>query len=609
MDRYPVPLSTGGTPEPAAPPNEQPSLPGGQPHATNAAGAAFQVAANRLRAMRENMESSADPLGIVAPIAHAHMAWLLHPQELGELWSRFGAELFALQMHTFAKLAKREDKDLVVPQPDDLRFADPVWTNEPQWDLLKQWYLFFTRQIQDALFQTPGLQPKERRRAAFWWRKMLNAVAPTNYLLTNPVAVRKAIETNGASLTRGFNIFMQDLQAGSVRMTSPEDFQVGKNLATTPGAVVFRNRMLELIHYAPMAAQVHATPIVIVTPWINKFYVLDLTSKKSMIQYLLKQGFDVYITSWRNPGADSAQVSFDDYLSDGVDEAVRVARTLSGAKQVHAVGYCIGGTLLATYMAWLNRRYANEAEVPVAHWTLLTTLVDFQSPGDIEVFLDEGSVRWICDLMHSRGFLDGREMATTFRLLRSNSLIWHYVVHGWLYGERPAPFDILYWNMDTTRMPCRMHEFYLREMYLKNNLAKRDALTIAGEQIDLGRIRQPLYGVSAEEDHIAPWRQAFRINSWFKAEKRFVLSSSGHILGIVNPPATPAKRKYWIGTTRRGHTADAWRAEAEERAGSWWEDWSAWLAEKCGPLGAPPPLANDAFPALADAPGTYVLEK
>ena len=512
-------------------------------------------------------------------------------------------------MHTLAKLQKREDKDLVVPQPDDLRFADPVWTREPQWDLLKQWYLFFTRQIQDALFQTPGLNPKERRRAAFWWRKMLNAMAPTNYLLTNPVAVRKAVETRGDSLKRGFNIFMQDMQAGTVRMTSPEDFQVGKNLATTPGAVVFRNRLLELIHYAPVAAQVRATPIVIVTPWINKFYVLDLTSKKSMIQYLLKQGFDVYITSWRNPGADMAQVSFDDYLTEGVSEAVRVARALSGAERVHAVGYCIGGTLLSTYMAWLNRRHANEADVPVAHWTLLTTLVDFQSPGDIEVFLDEGSVRWICDLMRSRGYLDGQQMATTFRLLRSNSLLWHYVVHGWLYGERPAPFDILYWNMDTTRMPARMHEFYLREMYLKNNLAKRDALTIAGEQIDLGRIRQPLYGVSAEEDHIAPWRQTFRINTWFKAEKRFVLSSSGHILGIINPPVTPAKRKYWIGATRRGLTADAWRAEAEERAGSWWEDWSAWLAEKCGPLGAPPALANDAFPALADAPGTYVLEK
>ena len=621
MDRFPAPLSPGGTPQPATPepatpsndqsalPGDQLPAPGGQIHGADAASAAFQVASNRLRAMREYMESSADPLGIVAPLAHAHMAWLLHPQELGELWSRFGAELFALQMHTVAKLAKREDKDLVVPQADDLRFADPAWTREPQWDLLKQWYLFFTRQIQDALFQTPGLMPKERRRAAFWWRKMLNAMAPTNFLLTNPVAVRKAIETRGDSLRRGFNIFMQDMQAGTVRMTSPEDFQVGKNLAKTPGAVVFRNRLLELIHYTPMAAQVHATPIVIVTPWINKFYVLDLTNRKSMIQYLLKQGFDVYITSWRNPGADLSEVSFDDYLTEGVDEAVRVARALSGAERVHAVGYCIGGTLLSTYMAWLNRRCASEAEVPVAHWTLLTTLVDFQSPGDIEVFLDEGSVRWLCDLMRSRGYLDGREMATSFRLLRSNSLVWHYVVHGWLYGERPAPFDILYWNMDTTRMPARMHEFYLREMYLKNNLAKRDALTIAGEQIDLGRIRQPLYAVAAEEDHIAPWRQTFRINSWFKAEKRFVLSSSGHILGIVNPPVTPAKRKYWIGATRRGHTADAWRVEAEERAGSWWEDWSAWLAGKCGPLGAPPPLANDAFPALADAPGTYVLEK
>jgi polyhydroxyalkanoate synthase len=609
MDRYPDLAAPGEAQEPAPPASEQPVAPAEPAFVGGSAGTAFLVAWQRLRAMRENLESFADPLGIVAPLAHAHLAWLLHPQELAELWSRFAANVYALQMHSLARLAKREDKDLVVPQSDDLRFADPVWTREPQWDLLKQWYLFFTRQIQDALFRTPGLAPKERRKAAFWWRKLFNALAPTNFLFTNPVAVRKAIETRGESLLRGFEIFLQDLQAGTVRMTSPEDFQVGRNLATTPGAVVLRNRLLELIHYAPMAPQVRAVPIVIVTPWINKFYVLDLSGRKSMIQYLLRQGFDVYVTSWRNPPAELAKVSFDDYLSEGVHEAVRVARALSGAERVHAVGYCIGGTLLAAYMAWLNRRHADEAQVPVAHWTLLTTLVDFQSPGDIEVFIDEASVRWLCDLMRSRGFLDGHEMATTFRLLRSNSLIWHYVVHGWLYGERPPPFDVLYWNMDTTRMPARMHEFYLREMYLKNNLARRDALTLAGEPIDLSRIRQPMFGVAAEDDHISPWRQTFRINAWFKAEKRFVLSSSGHILGIVNPPVTPPKRKYWVGPTRRGHTADAWRSEAEERAGSWWEDWAAWLGERCGPPGPPPPLSNEAFPALAEAPGTYVLEQ
>ena len=578
-----------------------------RPRASQELGTLFTMSTERLKALRENAEALVDPLGIVAPLLHAQFAWMVHPQEFAERWLRNAGDLLALQLHTAAKLAGHKAGDLVEPQADDKRFADPVWSDEPAWDLLKQWYLFYTRRIQDALFDTPGLSAKARRRAAFWWRKWLNAVAPTNFLATNPVAVRKAIETRGESLRRGFEIFLDDLRAGTVRMTSPEDFRVGQNLATTPGAVVFRNRLLELIHYTPVARQVHREPIVIVTPWINKFYVLDLAPQKSVVRYLLGEGFDVYITSWKNPTPDMAEVSFDHYIAEGVAEAVRVARALSGAQKVHAVGYCIGGTLLAAYMAWLNRKHERE-DVPVASWTLLATLVDFQSPGDLEVFIDEGSVRWLSDLMRARGVLDGAEMATTFRLLRSNSLIWHYVVHGWLYGERPQPFDVLYWNMDTTRMPYRMHEYYLREMYLKNSLIKSDALTIAGEPIDLVRIHQPLYSVSAEDDHVTPWRQTFRINGYITAHKRFVLSTSGHVMGIVNPPAQSSKRRYRVGAAHRGQTADDWRARAEEHAGSWWDDWSAWLAEHCGPPGPPQPVANDAFPRLADAPGVYVLE-
>lgn len=556
----------------------------------------------------EQEQSVLDPIGMVAPIVHAHAAWLLHPQELSEWMVRSTQEYFALQAHAARRLLGIAEEDAVLPNADDQRFADPVWTQSAGWDVLKQYYLFFTRNVQDALFQTPGLAPKERRRAAFWWRKWLNMVAPTNYLLTNPVAVRKAIETNGQSLAKGLEEIVKDLRAGTVRMTSPEDFKVGTNLATTPGEVVYRNRLIELIHYAPLTPKVQEVPIVIVMPWINKFYVLDLTPKKSMVQYLLKQGFSVFIVSWKNPTAEMAGTTFDDYLTDGVDAAVNVARRITGSPRVHAVGYCIGGTLLAAYMAWLNRRHEHEKDVPVAHWTLFTTMTDFQSPGDIEVFLDEGSVRWICSNMRTQGFLDGKEMAATFRLMRSNSLIWHYVVHGWLYGERPPPFDVLYWNMDTTRMPAAMHEFYLREMYLNNRLIKPDSLVIAGEPISLERIRQPLYAVSAEDDHVAPWRQTFRINHWVQAPKRFVLSSSGHILGIVNPPAKPAKRKFWVAAAHRRHTADIWRTGAEPHDGTWWEDWVAWLRPQCGAHMDPPPVSTGDFPKLADAPGTYVME-
>jgi polyhydroxyalkanoate synthase len=568
----------------------------------------FLLSSERVNEVRRTLEGFVDPLGIVAPIAHAHAAWLMHPQELSDLLLRFAGDLAALQVHTVQKLAGRASADVVLPQPDDLRFGDPVWTSEPGWSLLKQWYLFYTRHVQDALFQTPGLAPKERRRAAFWWRNWLNAMAPTNFLATNPVAQRKAVETRGDSLRRGLEIFMDDVQARTVRMTEPGDFHVGTTLATTPGAIVLRNRLLELIHYAPTAPKVRPVPIVIVTPWINKFYVLDLEPRKSLVRYLLAQGFDVYITSWKNPGADMRDTRFDDYVTEGVDAAVRAARELSGADKVHAVGYCIGGTLLAVYMAWLNRRHAR-ADVPVAHWTLLATLTDFQSPGDIEVFIDESSVRWLADSMRTSGYLDGAEMALTFRLLRANPLIWHYVVHGWLYGERPPTHDILYWNMDTTRMPYRMHEFYLTEMYLKNNLIRPGALTIAGEPIDLTLVHTPLYQVGAEDDHIAPWRQTFRINSQVTGSKRFVLSSSGHILGILNPPVSPPRRRFQIGAAHRGQTADAWLATAERRQGSWWEDWCGWLAERCGEPGPPPALATDAYPKLAEAPGTYVLER
>src|SRR5579859_1367912 len=555
-----------------------------------------------------NLTRKFDPLGIVAPVMLSGYAWWLHPHELARRSLEFTQKLMALQTHAALRLMGGKEPDLIAPQPDDTRFADPVWSSDPSWDLLKQWYLFVTREVQDALFETPDLPPKLRRRAAFWSRTWLNALAPTNFLATNPVALRKAIESRGESLRQGFEIFAADMKAGTVRMTDPENFQVGGNLATTSGVVVFRNRLIELIHYRPTSARVRPTPVVIVTPWINKFYILDLDPRKSMVKHLLDQGFDVYMVSWKNPTAAMADTGFDDYLTEGIDQAVRVARDVSGSKKVHAVGYCIGGTLLATYMAWLARRHPQPDDMPVAHWTLFASLVDFQSPGDIEVFLDKGSVDWLEQMMRRRGFLDGAEMATTFRLLRANPLVWHYVVHGWLYGERPVPSDVLYWNMDTTRMPSRMHWYYLREMYLNNNLVKPGALSIAGEPIDLGRIKQPLYMVASADGHLPPWRQVFRLSGLIAGQTRFVLSSSGHILGIVNPPVTPPKRHYRAASAHPGETADAWSTAAEEQPGTWWEDWIPWLAERCGEPGVPPSLTTDAFPALAEAPGTYVLE-
>jgi polyhydroxyalkanoate synthase len=561
-----------------------------------------------LQAMHETMQTNLDPLGVVMPLVHAQLAWSTHPQELAEAAAEFSTRMIALQWHSWQRMFGISAEDVEHPNPDDTRFSDPLWKDSATWDITKEWYLMMTHQIQDMLYRTPGLSGRDRRRAAFWWRKWLNAMSPTNFLLTNPVAMQKAAETNGESLVRGMHNFLEDLQAGNIRMTRPDDFQVGVNLGNTPGKVIFRNRLLEVIHYTPTAAAVYRTPILIVTPWINKFYILDLTPKKSMIRFLLEQGFDVYITSWKNPDATMADVSFDDYLMDGIHAAVETVRSQSKCSKIHMAGYCIGGAALATYVAWANGRFAPK-DVPVASATFFTTLVDYHKPGDIEVFLDEGSYEYLARKMKEKGFLDGKEMAAAFRLLRSNSLVWHYVVHGYLYGEAPPPFDVLFWNMDTTRMPAEMHTWYLRNFYLDNKLIKKDAFEVAGQTIDLSRIVQPVYAVAAADDHIAPWQQTFRLNNFVAGPKRYVLSSSGHILGIINPLVNPPKREYWVANAERHHSAEAWQEGAEHRAGSWWEDWMAWLKPQSGERGKPPTVVSKAFPALADAPGTYVFEQ
>lgn len=553
---------------------------------------------------------SVDPFGVTTSLVNAWMAWALHPQELARAMSGLSGDLLALQAHVARRALGLPSQDVITPNADDARFSAPVWTDSASWDIIKEWYLAFTHRLQDMLFETPGLSDKERRRAAFWLRKWLNMVAPTNFFWLNPVAMERCVESHGESLRQGWENFQRDLQAKNILMVEPDAFEVGKGLATTPGKVVFRNRLVELIHYAPTTEKVRAMPIVIITPWINKFYILDLTAKKSLVKYLTDQGFSVFITSWKNPDASMGDVRFDDYLLEGVNEVIGAARAFCAVPQVHLVGYCIGGTLVSTYMAWANKHFAAD-QVPVAHWTLFTTLTDFSHPGDIDVFIDEACIGALEESMAKKGYLDGSEMAMSFRMLRSNGLIWHYWVHSYLLGEALPPFDVLFWNMDTTRMPQAMHSFYLREMYLHNNLIKRDRLNIAGEPIDLDRIVQPLYAVTAEDDHIAPWKQCYRIRKYINvnAPVRFVLSTSGHILGIVNPPANPPKRAYWIGEPERNEHWEHWLERAEKTSGTWWEDWTRWLGERTGELVSAYPADMADFPALADAPGEYVREK
>ena len=565
---------------------------------------------NAYEGLMTSLQQRLDPFGVTTSMLNAQAAWMMHPQELSRAISGMSGDVLALQAHLMRRAMGMPSVDVVRPHVDDARFADPVWSEAPTWDIIKESYLAFTHRIEDMLFETPGLSDKERGRAAFWVRTWLNAIAPTNFFLTNPIAMRKYVETNGESLRSGFKYMMRDVKARNIRMVEADAFTVGGDLATTPGKVVFRNRLVELIYYTPTTAKVHKTPIVIITPWINKFYILDLTPKKSMVKYLTDQGYSVFITSWKNPTSAMGSVSFDDYLCEGVDQVVDAVCKLCKVPQVHLTGYCIGGTLVTTYMAWASRRYAGK-KMPVAHWTLFTTLIDFSKPGDIDVFIDEGAIRALEEKMAKTGYLDGNDMASSFRLLRSNSLVWNYFEKSYLLGEPLPAFDVLFWNMDTTRMPAAMHSFYLREMYLHNNLMKRDALTIAGESIDLDRITQPLYAVSAEDDHIVPWRQSYRIRKHInvKAPTRFVLSTSGHILGIVNPVVHPPKRSFWVAEPERNEHFEHWFARAEKKPGSWWEDWLAWLSPQCGPMVTPPDVNANNCPDLGPAPGTYVFEK
>ena len=563
---------------------------------------------NRYQDLQAKLGQTFDPYGITTTLLRAQQAWREHPREAMTAARHLSREWLALVQHSWKRALGLPSEDVVPTHPEDTRFADPVWTESPSWDIVKQWYLLYTHWLQDHLYATPGLSEAERRRGAFWMRTVLNALAPTNFLLTNPVALQKLAATRGESLRRGMELLLQDVRDGDISMTDKRPFRVGENLGTTPGQVVFRNRLLEVIQYTPTTDKVQAVPVVIVAPWINKYYILDLTAKKSLVKWLTDQGFSVFITSWKNPDAQMSAVTFDDYVVDGIDQIVKVAGSVCKSKQVNLVGYCLGGTGVAIYMAWLAKKFTRPADMPVASWTLLTTLTDFDKAGDIEVFIDEGGLQAMGQMMDRKGYLDGKEMASSFRMLRSNSLIWHYWVHNYLYGETPPAFDVLFWNMDTTRMPAAMHKYYLREFYLNNRLIEPDALTIGGEKIDLSQIRVPLYAVGCEEDHIAPWKQTFRICNLVQGPTRYTLSTSGHILGIVNPPVNPPKRSFWSGEPQRKWGADDWKAALEKQPGSWWDNWREWLLPHSGAQVAPP-AASRSYRKLAAAPGNYVLEK
>jgi polyhydroxyalkanoate synthase len=553
------------------------------------------------------MRDFIDPFGIISSCWEVQEAWLQHPRDLAGELIKLGTGLGTLQIWQRMSRVGLQN-DLIPADSYDERFQDPIWTHNPYFDTLKEIYLLYIHWLEDAVYHTPGVQDKTRRKAAFWIREVLNATAPTNYFWTNPVAIKRFLETGGWSLVKGFENFMSDIAKANISMVDETGFEVGVHLANTPGAVVYRNELVELIQYAPTTTRVHTVPIVIIAPWINKYYILDLNEKKSLVRFLVDQGFTVFVTSWKNPGREMRNTTFEDYMLKGVLQAINAAKDICDVPQVHIAGYCIGGTIVAALLAWLNRLNQGN-ERPVAHATLFTTLLDFSESGDIEVFVDEDSVSFLEKLMAREGYLDGKAIGASFRTLRANSLIWHYWVHNYLYGESPPRFDILYWNVDTTRLPAAMHSFYLREFYLNNRLTQPHALILGGHPIDLGAITQPLYIVGTEQDHITPWKSTFRTCGLVNGPVRYVLATSGHILGIISPPVDPPKRRYWVGNVNGESDPEIWRSETEKILGSWWEDWVKWLDPQCGERREPPTLGTHHYPRLTDAPGTYVLEQ
>lgn len=548
------------------------------------------------RALRVlGMRSLTDPVQTTRTAVEFNLRTAAAVVEVWNTWlARCGGGLSAL-----------EPLHQIEPAKGDSRFDMPEWQHHPLYRIIEQVYLLVSSDLLQQASRVDGLDPDEQQRLAFHVGQFIEALSPTNFPPTNPAVLQRLLETGGASLAEGLRNLLDDLREGRISMTDTTAFEPGRNLAITPGKVVYRNRLIELIQYEPQTKQTHAVPLLFVPPWINKYYVLDLQPKNSFVRYLVEQGFTVFMISWKNPDASMEDITFEDYMTDGPLVASDVAREITGSATVNPVGYCIGGTLLTMTLAYL----AAQKDTRFGAATFMVTLQDFSEVGETAVFIDEPQIEYIERQMLERGYLDSRHMANMFNLLRSTDLIWNNVVNNYLLGDKPPAFDLLYWNNDGTRMARAAHSFYLRNTYLENNLIKPNQVVLKGQRIDLGRITQDLYAVGAERDHIVPWHSAWRITQLTRGQVRFVLASSGHIAGIINPPAR-GKGAYWVNESATP-TADAqaWFQQATRHEGSWWTDWVGWLEPHSGEKVPAPAVGSDRYPPLCDAPGTYVLEK
>ncbi|SIT44370.1 Poly-beta-hydroxybutyrate polymerase [Paraburkholderia piptadeniae] len=510
-------------------------------------------------------------------------------QRQTELWS-----------DAFAGVIGVRPKSVAEPERGDRRFHAEDWSSNVWYSLLKQSYLLNARMLEE-LVEASTLDEKEKHKLRFFARQFIDLASPANFVATNPEVVRQAVESKGSSLLSGFTHLLEDLKQGTISITDQSAFEVGRSVAVSEGSVVHENDLFQLIQYAPLTPTVAQRPLLIVPPCINKFYILDLQPENSFVRFACEQGLTVFLVSWRNPQQDMAQTEWDAYLEQGVMKAIEAARTISRADKVNALGWCVGGTMLSSALAVMR---ANGDE-SVASVTLLTALLDFSEPGDLGVFIDEMGVSMREQTIGRGGLYPGRELGFVFQTLRANDLIWPYVVNNYLKGRTPAAFDLLYWNADTTNLPGPMYSWYLRNMYLENNLRVPGKLTMCGTPVDLGRIDMPSYLLATEEDHIVPWKSAYRSTQLLGGETQFVLGASGHIAGVINP-ASKNKRSYWTNDAVGGN-ADEWLASAAKQPGSWWNHWIEWVKRHAGEqVKARTTLGNATHKPIEAAPGRYV---
>ncbi len=553
-------------------------------------------------AMANELNEAGKLLGVIA------QQWITEPEKLAQRQTKLTENLVELWGRTYRRYMGEEVEPVAKPAPGDARFHDPEWTANPFFDFWKQAYLITTNWADEIVRETEGVDEATRRRAQFYLNQITSALSPSNFPMTNPEVLRATLSTNAENLLSGMSQLVKDLDESKdllrIRQTDLSAFAIGKNLAVTPGKVIYQNDIMQLIQYAPTTEQTFAVPLLIVPPWINKFYILDLVPQKSFIRWLVDQGVTVFVVSWVNPDQSLARKTFEDYMREGILESLSVIEKITGQPKTNALGYCVGGTLLGTTLAYM----AATGDERINSASFLAAQVDFSNAGDLLVFIDDTQIKALEAMMGERGYLDGSRMAAVFNMLRPKDLIWPYIVNNYLLGKKPFPFDLLYWNSDTTRMPPANHSFYLREFYQANRLA-RGEMNFGGVKLDLSKVMQPIYELATREDHIAPAKSVFTGAKLFGGPVRFVLAGSGHIAGVINPPDRQ-KYMFWApdddSDAKTIPSLEDWIEKAQQAAGSWWPDYAKWLTSFSGEKVPARIPGEGPLPPIEDEPGSYV---